>query len=425
MKTKLLLLICLLSFHFLAAQDNIILYGLEQNYGAPTPINPFGNLESMDLVSINPNDGTKTTLFEIDEAMTVASGSSTYNAAANEYFFWGYDAANSERIYSLDLDQGTTIANPTTQQGQVEIEYNYANGKVYSLQIGNQTSGNDIELVELDLNTGVTVLISDLPGIEATGIGNSTFDPVNNLYIGLGVTGSQNRIFGVDVLTGEMVYNAPLSQDNGLLLAFEYDWTNQRLLGIRQTTDMTNPFYPSINNYLVEIDLATGVATDLFTDPVFKDTGVAVGGVSFDQQSQTYITYVGGNFDLGMINTNTGELFNVVTMGKAYYELQVDNLPYAQAFLSSTPPTSIKNNLPVEELVIAPNPVEDELRIDLGDDFQEGSVLEIFDINGKNISNNNINTSWIKTSTTGFNSGVYIVRIITSDKILSGKFIKL
>ena len=429
MKTK-LLFCCLISCFFLSAQDNIILYGLEQNYSAPSPTDPFGEIESMDLVFINPMDGEKTTLFEIENAKTVAAGSSSFDAISKQYFFWGFDDAFEERIYSLDINQNMTIGNPVTSENHVEMEFNYSNGKIYSLQLGETTGGGpfgggtgDIDLVELDLNTGLSTLVSELPGIEATGIGNSTFDPVNNLYIALGVSGGDYRLIGVNVLTGEMVYNSPLSQDNGLLLAFEYDWTNERLLGIRQTSDTSNPFDISIDNYLVEIDLSTGIATDLFTQPIFSGTGVAVGGVGFDQASQTYITYIGGNYDIGMFNTNTGELFNTVSIGKPIYELQVDNLPFATSFLSI--PTSVKNNIIIEELVIAPNPVENELRIDLGDNFQQGNILEIYDLSGKNISKNKINRKEISLSVEGLAAGTYFIKIKQADKVLSGKFLKL
>lgn len=429
MKTK-LLFCCLICCYFLSAQENIILYGLEQNYTTPSAIDPFGQIESMDLVSINPINGEKTTLFEIENAKTVAAGSSTFDAVSNQYFFWGFDDTFEERIYSLDLTQNTTIRNPVTLDNHVEMEYNYSNGKVYSLQLSETTGGgpfgggtSDIDLVELDLNTGISTLISELPGIEGTGIGNSTFDPMNNLYIALGVSGGDYRIFGVNVLTGEMVYNSPLNQNIGLLLAFEYDWTNERLLGIRQTSDASNPFDIIIDNYLVEIDLSTGNATDLFTQPIFSGTGVAVGGVGFDQASQTYITYVGGDYDIGMFNTNTGELFNTVTMGKPFYELQVDNLPYATSFLSI--PTSVKNNIIVEELVISPNPVSNELRIDLGDNFQQGDILEIYDITGKQIRSDNINTKEITLTVEGLATGAYFIKIRQVGKLLSGKFLKL
>ncbi|MFK8004721.1 MAG: T9SS type A sorting domain-containing protein [Saprospiraceae bacterium] len=422
MTTRLLLLGLLFNAYFISAQDNIIIYGLEQNFGNPTASNPLGEVESMDLVSINPTTGDKVTLFGIVDAESVAAGSSTFDAGANEYFFWGYDDAFAQRIYSLDIDQGTTIDNPVTPNSHVEMEYNYSNGKVYSFEF----DGNENNLVELNLTTGVSTVVSDLADIEATAIGNSTFDPINNLYIGFGVAGNEYRIFGIDVLTGEMVYNSPLSDDDdGLILAFEYDWTNERLLGLRQVSmpDPNNPFEFLIDNYMVEINLATGQATDLFTTPVFSGAGVAVGGVGFDQQSQTYITYVGGDYDLGMINTNTGELFNVVTLGKPFYELQVDNFDYAQSL--SVAPTSIKNNFATETILVSPNPVDDELRIDLGTKFEAGNILEVFDINGKQLRTENINSNLIQTSVVDFETGVYFVRIRQGDKVLNAKFTKL
>ncbi len=337
-----------LAFIFLAqvasAQENIVLYGLRINLSN----NVFSTVESIDLESINPATGNQDLLFTIDGARSVAAGSSSYNAEQDQYFFWGNDANNNQRLYNLDLGGPGVASNPATADIIVDIEYNYSDGKVYGLRISqgdfsdpfNPVLG-DLDLVELDLETGAETVINDLPDTEAVGQGNSTFDPLNNRFIFLSFNDGAASIIGVDVSTGQTVFNTNVDSVEGQLLALEYDWTNERLLGIRQTSSFVpggvapaNPLSFSMENYLAEIDTETGEVRDISTSPAFADTGVAIGGVAFDQKSGTYITYV-GNRELGMISADTGQLFNTLQLAEYLYEIQVDNVAYARALLAA------------------------------------------------------------------------------------------
>ncbi len=340
MKTIILHLFCVLLFaqsaQSVSAQSDIVLYGLRINLNDDV----FAGVDSIDLQSVNPVTGEQNFLFSIDDARSIAAGSSTYNADQNQFFFWGNDASNTQRIYNLDLNTLDVPNSPETADIIVDIEYNYANGKVYGLRLtpGDQSDPlnpelGDLDLVELDLETGATVLVSALPDTQATGQGNSTFDPINNRFIFLSFNQGSASVIGIDVTTGETAFNTNLDSVDGQVLAFEYDWTNERLLGIRQTSmfDLTtDPFSFSMQNFLVEIDVDTGEVNDISSTPAFEDTGVAIGGVAFDQRSGTFISYVSGT-TLGMISADTGQVYSTVELPEYLYELQVDNLVFAQS----------------------------------------------------------------------------------------------
>lgn len=342
----------------LFAQDDIVLYGLRINLvddvfaGINLP-----SVESVDLQTINPATGEENFLFTIAGAQSVAAGSSSYDADDDQYFFWGNDLSNTQRIYSLDLAASEIASSPETTELIFDIEYNYADGKVYGLQstvidnAGDPFDPNnfdpanpfgittDLDLVELDLETGAAVVVSALPETQAAGQGNSTFDPINNQFIFLSFNGAVASVVGIDVTTGETAFSTALDSLDGQVLAFEYDWTNERLLAIRQTFDFDLINFTSlIKNFLVEIDLETGAVHDISATPAFEDTGVAIGGVAFDQRSGTYITYVQGT-TLGMISVETGQVFNMVQLPALLHEIQVDNLAYARSLnIQSAPP---------------------------------------------------------------------------------------
>lgn len=428
MKTAVFTIFSFFMVQSLTAQETIVLYGLEIFFNN----DPFsGGSEGMDLVSIDPWTGEKTNLFEVEGALTLASGNSSYNAAANQYFFQGFAGGNNKYFYNLDLNTNSVAASVATAESFVEMEYNYSNGKIYALRLtpAVQTdpfnpTPDDLDLMEVDPETGEVTLVSDLPEVGATGQGNSTFDPINNHYIFLNINAGAYSITAIDVLTGETAYNTPLQPTEGIMLAFEYDWTNSRILGIRQTSEFdplpTDPTNFSIKNYLAEINPETGEVTDISVEPAFTQSGVAIGGVAFDQKSGTYITYTNGS-TLGMISAETGELFHTMDFPVYYYELQVDNLEFAQNFLSNS---TVSTNTPItEELDFYPNPVQDRLTLSNLSNADSGQ-LYVTDMQGKLLLTEKVRGEGQTVSVKDLPQGVYLLRLESDDTTAVGKFIK-
>ncbi|WP_040279521.1 FG-GAP-like repeat-containing protein [Psychroserpens damuponensis] len=75
----------------------------------------------------------------------------------------------------------------------------------------------------------------------------------------------------------------------------------------------------------------------------------------------------------------------------------------------------------VNDLVIYPNPTVNELNISSTEDLQD-AIYTIFDINGRRIMNSKLNQNTIDVS--ALNTGHYIIRIVSGNKIKSQKFIK-
>lgn len=73
-----------------------------------------------------------------------------------------------------------------------------------------------------------------------------------------------------------------------------------------------------------------------------------------------------------------------------------------------------------DKLTLSPNPVNNELRINVGNNIIEQIVVS--DLSGKRLMEWNSNLSIIQL--TDLSSGVYIIQVKTEDKILQAKFIK-
>ena len=73
---------------------------------------------------------------------------------------------------------------------------------------------DQLNILEIDLTTGLVSSISTLPGVEAVAIGNSTFDSNSGKYIFIGYEANQYKLYTIDALTG-VIINSPTIWQNG------------------------------------------------------------------------------------------------------------------------------------------------------------------------------------------------------------------
>ena len=213
------------------------------------------------------------------------------------------------------------------------------------------------------------VFISTLPGVEAVAIGNSTFDSNNGKYIFIGYEVNQYKLYTIDVLTGTIIHSPSIWQDGNSYSALEFNNQNGKLYGLLQDTDYED-YSQTYGNYytnlrLAEIDLISGSATIIDSQSTVIGgylTGYNLGGLCFDQQSQTYIVNVQNetaNY-LKLVNVSNAAIIasTPISNDNYFYELQVDNMPFAEdAYnLSSSHPD---NESTLGNITIYPNPSSD------------------------------------------------------------------
>ena len=116
---------------------------------------------------------------------------------------------------------------------------------------------------------------------------------------------------------------------------------------------------------LAEIDLTTGVSTVIDPQSAVVSgfiSGYALGGLCFDQQTQTYIVRVqnetGGYLKLVDASNANVIASTAITNDNYFYELQVDNYSFANAFynLSASNPSAINDSEAILYIKIYPNP---------------------------------------------------------------------
>ena len=163
-----------------------------------------------------------------------------------------------------------------------------------------------------------------------------------------------------------------------------------------QDTDYED-YSQSYGNYytdlrLAEIDLISGSATIIDSPSTVIGgylTGYNLGGLCFDQQSQTYIVKVQNETSgyLKLVDVSDAEIIasTPISNDNYFYELQVDNMPFAfDAYNLSSSHQDDESIL--ENITIYPNPSSKYINVNID------SVLEavVFDLLGKELIRENI-----------------------------------
>ena len=358
-----------------------ILYGLKKIENGSSII-PF------DVVSINPFNGSTSIVVSTNSLIGVAAGASTFDQLNNRYICWGFDTQNTQNLYVMDLDNNQTENNLFSSVQAIEMEYDLQTQNTYGLW----WDGVAEHFGEIDLSTGLASSISILPGVEAVAIGNSTFDSNTGKYIFIGQEADQFKLYTIDAATGAIINSPVIWQNGNRYSALEFNNQNGgKLYGLFQDTDYENynqtygAYYTDLR--LAEIDLSTGDSTVI--DPQSSVIsgylpGYAIGGLCFDQQSQTYIVWVSnetGSF-LKLVDVYTSNIIasTAISSDNYFYELQADNFTFAiEAYNLSASNQIREDNL--HYLKIYPNPTSDYIFIN--SDLELEAI--VYDIRGKEI----------------------------------------
>ena len=391
-----------------------ILYGLKKTENGSSSI-PF------DVVNINPLNGSTSIVLSTNSLIGVAAGASTYDQENSRYICWGIDTQNNRNLYVMNLNNGQTESNLFSSAQAIEMEYDLQTQKAYGLW----WDGSAEHFGEIDLSTGLVSSISILPGVEAVAIGNSTFDSNTGNYIFIGQEANDYKLYTVDSATGTIVSSPTIWENGERYSALEFNNQNGgKLYGLFQDIDYDNysqtyqTYYTDLR--LAEIDLTTGNSTVIDPQSTVISgyiAGYAVGGLCFDQQSQTYVVRVqnetGGYLKLVDVSNANIIASTALSNDNYFYELQVDNFSFAYAFYN----LSASNQNKGDNLTIYPNPAYDYVYINSTTELK----ATIYDILGKEIKREYFKD---KLDITCLEKGIYILNLTDGVTNSTHKIIK-
>lgn len=393
------------------------IYGLKKTINGSTSI-PF------DVVSIDPFTGNTSVLMSTNSLIGVAAGATAYDQQNKRYICWGFDNANNQQLYVMDIDNNTAVNQPLNVVQPIEMEYDLQTQKTYGLWYSN----NIQHFGEIDLTTGSGISIATLPTIDGISIGNSTFDANLGRYIFIGVQSGNFKLFTLDAATGTILSSALLYNNNERFSALEFNINDNKLYGLYQDIDSTNysPMYASYYTdlKLAEIDLATAAVTPISQNSVVSGylTGYFVGGLCFDQLSETYIITVineNGSY-LKMVDVNTGNIISATAFNNIdFYEIQCDNFSFARVFYNLNA-SSVATNLRKTDVKMYPNPSNNFLTIESSETIES---VSIYNIDGK-IALSNFLTNGQQINIQNLSSGNYFIIAKTDNGFIRQPFVK-
>lgn len=404
-----LLAVCMLFTYQITAQSGIVLYGLSKQ-GNPSLNTPF------DVASIDPMTAAVTPLFSSNTGVAVAAGASTFDHGNKRLICWGFDNSNVERIYTADIDSGMVINQPIATSRPIEMEFDLNKQKTYGLWY-DQSTGTEY-FVSINLTTGATTNIASIP-YNLVAIGNSTFDSNNAVYFCMvGTMGSNLKLVSINANTGAVLTSVDLSTTTDAIVnAFEYDVNTNKLHCLITETDST--IISSFGGYgnkmfFGEVDWVTGQVTKISPSPILTGefTGYNIGGIAFDQQSQTYIGVLADDNgqDLTLIDATTGTVISKVTPTQNFWEIQCDNVSFARSFYDPTNTEEIPNQ--PSTVKAFPNPATDYLQLESENNIESITVVNV---QGQIVRQQTITPSTnFRLNVKELISGTYFMKVQTS-----------
>lgn len=308
----------LLLLLFVEASGQMQLYGLQH----PANFNPHQpTATDFNLISMEPFSGSSSTLLSVPNSFGVANGASTFDHGCGRYIFIGPDDNHQSRIYHIDVNAAQLFNSAPTTDYPSEIEYDLQRQTSYGLRT---TSTGGWELVEINAQTGNIQSIGALPGLQALFMGTATYDSNAGRYFFIGRSNQISYLYTVRSSDATILQQTPLITGTGNLAGLEYSLVTDELFALH--------FSPNTNlPELVELDPQTAQVQTVVASTDLQLQGMIMGGVAFDQNTQTYVVEgpSNGGYALKLIDVQGDSLLQSHMLPAVMHELQVDNSVFA------------------------------------------------------------------------------------------------
>jgi len=180
------------------------------------------------FVSINQISGLPTIIGASIPTSATYQGISAFAQIHSRYIFLD----PSKKIFSIDATNGNVISNPSlvllAGEQLLNIAFNDSTNTLYGILIDNS---NLYYLVSIDISTGVITKIGT--GTTFGASGSSAIDQINQQFLYLYNDGTY-KIATIDIATGNVMHNNPITPLNGLdnVFSLKYDNIQQKIYAI-------------------------------------------------------------------------------------------------------------------------------------------------------------------------------------------------
>ncbi len=367
------------------------------------------------LASVNKATGVCTIINNIP-GINAVSGFAI-DEANQRLYLNGVDNNPNFAILTIDLATGNVVSH-VSSQSVFELQYNNITHKIYALRYraGSTPFTNILSTCTIDPATGIATDIADLPGLTGVFSGyHGTINENDNLYLFLGTEDTSPGIaylYSVSTTTGAVINKAASpsagSPDYDNLIFFRHDNTSDTLYALLWEA----------HTGTLPIELNKLEAT-------VKGRSVVCEWQTLQETNSKHFIIERSDDAVGFSSIGTVQAAgnssiprNYIFPDESAFLTGKENLYYRLTMVDKDGQFSFSNIVKVKMkygavFTISPNPVKDQLHLNLISAVNEKAVVTISDPAGRNVAKENI------TVTNGANSfslnasylpaGVYII----------------
>jgi Secretion system C-terminal sorting domain len=395
MKTLILSLLFTTNIIFIQAQETI--YGIELD--SVTNNHYF--------VSINPNDASISQIDTIPNLGVVKNGTAALNSISDFYVFAGFDKLLT-KIYTIDINNGATIASPSLSAQVEELCYDQLSGNYYAIEkedtstVDPSTPLFQYHLVSVNASTGIVSRINVIPGVNGISLNNSTYNHVNQEYTFIS---DNDEIYTIDVNTGTVLSETFLINS---IIELQLNLKTGVFFGIHHD-DFSNA------NYLATINPTNG-SVSLF----FSSLGINnfKPGTSTIDTLNNRFSIVDNNNELTHIDLSSASISSSTLLTSLVNHLCIKIIPApiatrtvngeSKAYQSFREGNLGDLNSIDEEFMAYPNPAANVLTIKTS---QSPTLLSIYNLNGVLVETKKLTDNMNRIDISNYENGLYLFNL--------------
>lgn len=395
------------------------------------------------LGAIDPLSGVVTNLNNTAYSIGINLTGATIDPYQNHYYIGsGFNMLTFD-INSGDLINNAPISGPLASAAFQNYRFNPSDSIVYGMIPDNFYSSyfdsltmSTIEVLDsshirfgsINTATGVYSLIGSTPYKNIYTLAGNSIDPFQMIYYYSAV----DTLVGIDLYTGAPYSEATIQlPPNAIFENIAYSCADTSIYGLTRQNFVSYYYDSLIMDYmyvtdsttfhLSKIDPNTGVVT--FISPYnIQVGGNLTGGAFIDPNSMTYffshgLEIVGVSLSTGLVTSSVPKTYPSNEM--AFDMMRASQNCFGASKIRPNPAVGMEHlNLLEKELVLFPNPVQNELTISVDQMLQSITIVDLMGNELLRSNESNVNVAQLP-------AGIYLAQVTTSEgKRYTRKFIK-
>ncbi len=391
------------------------------------------------LATINPSTGVVTNISPTSLSPIVNLTGAALDPYNNNYHFVGYNQMKTINLSTGLETNSVVINNPIANSYFDNFRFNNSDSTLYGLarryiyDSVTMTGYGEVYLSTINTTTGTISQISPNSIGQGFALAGSAIDPYQKIFY----YSTGTNLVGVDMYTGLVYSNPPISIPAGgtNFDNFTYSCIDTALYGLIRTNYFSYEYDSLIMDtiktldstaiHLGRINPSTGVVTKISPTKLDQGGYTLNAGSTIDPSTMTYYynngyQLVGVSLLTGLkvsqqiINNTNGQFFELMRIQSNCYE--------AYKPIRQNAPASVTSSLKQNNIIIFPNPTTGMIELKNSNAVVK---IEIFDMVGKLLLTQKINSMNQKVDVSNLQTGNYLLKAYSkSNQFDVLKFVK-